>query len=92
MYAAKGGHTEVASILVAAGAKVNAESYYDETALVFAAANGHAETVRKLLELGADLNANAEAMRQYEASLGIGGGGRRSCMPCATNTSMRPGC
>ena len=75
MYAAKGGHTEVASILVAAGAKVNAESYYDETALVFAAANGHAETVRKLLELGADLNANAEAMRQYEASLGIGGGG-----------------
>lgn len=75
MYAAGGGHTEVVSILIAAGARVNAKAYYEETALMFAAAKGHTGTVQKLLELGANLHANAEAMRQNAARLGIGSGG-----------------
>ena len=55
--AASHGRTELAKMLIAAGAKVNAiESLSGGTALFWAAFNGHAEAVKLLLEKGADPN------------------------------------
>ena len=52
--AAAGNHTEIARLLLAAGAPVDAEQPGGFTALHSAAQNGNAELVRLLLEHGAD--------------------------------------
>src|SRR6476646_4362265 len=54
--AAYHGHVEIARILLAAGADVNA-SKSGETPLSMAAHDGHTETAQLLLEHGADINA-----------------------------------
>ena len=61
--AAEKGHTEIAKILLAHGANVNAtpiEGEPDDTPLHRAAKQGHLEIVKLLLENGADINANIE--------------------------------
>lgn len=72
MYAAQGGHTPIVAALAAAGAKVNAESKYDETALMYAADQGHSDTVVKLLELGAKLSASADSSDQKRQAHAFG--------------------
>ena len=52
--ACRNGHTEVARVLLARGADVNARGFFAATALHWAAINGHEETVRFLLAAGAD--------------------------------------
>ncbi|KAH6970509.1 ankyrin repeat-containing domain protein [Ilyonectria sp. MPI-CAGE-AT-0026] len=61
-YAAQNGHEAVVTLLVAAGADVNAADaagYGGRTALEAAAEGGHLEIVGKLLAAGADVNAAA---------------------------------
>ena len=53
VWAAKSGRTEALELLVAFGARVEADPYRG-TALIWAAANGRLEAIRKLVELGAD--------------------------------------
>jgi hypothetical protein len=54
-FAADRGHREIAALLIAKGADVNAkDTYYGITPLEMAAQNGHAEVVVLLLEKGAE--------------------------------------
>lgn len=59
--AARGGHAEVARVLVEAGADVNIPQRRGLTPLHTAVLNGHAEVARVLVEAGADVNARTEA-------------------------------
>jgi ankyrin repeat protein len=52
--ACRNGHTDVARVLLARGADVNARGFFAATGLHWAAINGHEETVRFLLAAGAD--------------------------------------
>jgi len=52
--ACRNGHTELARVLLARGADVNARGFFAATALHWAAINGYEETVRFLLAAGAD--------------------------------------
>jgi ankyrin repeat protein len=54
--ACRNGHTEVAEVLLARGADVNAKDILGGTALHWAAINGHKETVAFLVANGADLS------------------------------------
>ena len=56
MEAAKYGHVQTLSILIKAGADVNAADGRGVTPLWLAAQNGHVETVTILIEAGADVN------------------------------------
>ncbi len=53
--ACRNGHTDVAELLLARGADVNAKEILGGTGLHWAAINGHKETVAFLLAHGADL-------------------------------------
>jgi ankyrin repeat protein len=55
IYAARGGHTEIARLLVENHADVN-KQYDGMTALMYAAQGGHFEIARLLVENRADLN------------------------------------
>ncbi|XP_069618435.1 ankyrin repeat, SAM and basic leucine zipper domain-containing protein 1 [Ranitomeya imitator] len=55
MHAARGGLTQVVTLLVAHGAAINAQDENGFTGLIWAAHSGHKNTVLKLLELGADI-------------------------------------
>jgi ankyrin repeat protein len=59
--AAAGGHDEVARLLVAAGADVNARQRHGYTPLHAAAQNGDAEMTEMLLAAGADPSARTDA-------------------------------
>jgi ankyrin repeat protein len=52
--ACRNGHTDVARVLLARGADVDARGFFAATGLHWAAINGHEETVRFLLAAGAD--------------------------------------
>ena len=52
--------TEVAAVLLSAGADVNAKADVSATPLHWAARNGHAEVAGVLLSAGADVNAKAD--------------------------------
>ena len=54
--AAAGGHTAVAKALLAAGATVDARTYFSYTPLHLAAWNGHLAIVQYLISYGADVN------------------------------------
>jgi len=54
--ACRNGHTEVAEVLLARGADVNAKGILGGTALHWAAINGHKKTVAFLVANGADLS------------------------------------
>ena len=56
-HAAFGGHKEVAGLLIAEGADVNAETVNDMTPLHLAAFWGHKEIAAQLIAKGADVNA-----------------------------------
>ena len=56
MYAAANNHMEVARMLIARGAQVNATAQNGTTALMMAAREGHLPMVLLLLEHGADVN------------------------------------
>jgi len=55
--AAHNGHVEVAQVLLAAGADVNARNQNENTSLIIAAVNGCVEVAQVLLAAGADLEA-----------------------------------
>lgn len=57
MYAADGGHSGAAGVLLAAGADINAGNCAGRTPLMCAASNGHDRTVWLLLVAGADRTA-----------------------------------
>jgi hypothetical protein len=59
--AADSGHTDVAELLLANGAEVDATAKWGETPLAQAAARGHNEMVKLLLARGADVNAKDSA-------------------------------
>jgi ankyrin repeat protein len=71
--AAAGGHDEVARLLVAAGADVNARQLHGYTPLHAAAQNGDTELTEMLLAAGADPSARTEA-GQTPADLAIASG------------------
>ena len=54
MFAAKNGHTESLKTLIEAGADVNAEDKYGNTALSYARGNGYTEIADLLKEAGAE--------------------------------------
>ena len=54
------GHMEIAELLIANGAYVNAKNKYDGTPLHNAAIDGHTEIVELLIAKGADVNAKAD--------------------------------
>lgn len=54
--AARTGHEEVASVLIAAGADINAADAYGVTALMFSLISGSVQTARELIGAGADVN------------------------------------
>ena len=55
--AAQGGHKEIAELLIAAGADVNAKNKYGTTPLHKAAFYGHKEIAELLIANGVDVNA-----------------------------------
>ena len=56
LHAVSGGHKEVAELLIAAGADVDAKDNTGWTPLQMAASNGHKEIVELLIAKGADVN------------------------------------
>ena len=57
MFAADYGHTEICRMLIAAGAKVDAQSEYEEiTALMIAATCGFDDVCEILIDAGANIN------------------------------------
>ncbi|KAE9554255.1 hypothetical protein FO519_002554 [Halicephalobus sp. NKZ332] len=59
-WAAKEGHTSIAEILLARGARVNATNMGDDTPLHLAAGEGHREIVERLIMKKADVNVGNE--------------------------------
>ena len=55
MYATWNGHTVIVSLLLTAGAEVNAKNAEGWTALMYAAAKGYTDTVRALLSKNAEV-------------------------------------
>ncbi len=55
--AARRGYEEMAAVLIAAGAEVDAADPYGVTALMFSLISGSIQAVRQLIEAGADINA-----------------------------------
>ena len=55
--AARDGHKEIADLLIAEGADVNAKNDYGWTPLHWAASRGHKEIVELLIAKGANVNA-----------------------------------
>lgn len=60
MFAASGGHLEIARVLVETGADINLRDEYGETALMLASAKGHLEIASLLIENNADINLRDE--------------------------------
>ena len=60
-YAAYNGHTEIAAVLINAGADINAASENGHTPLISAARGGHIEIVKLLLGKNADPNKKLES-------------------------------
>ncbi len=58
--AAKNGHKEVVSLLLARGANVNVQDEYGNTALIWAATAGSKDIVKMLITHGADVNVQNE--------------------------------
>jgi len=56
IYAAEQGFTEIAKLLIIAGADVNIKNAHGYTALMFAAGKGFTEIVKLLIDAGADKN------------------------------------
>jgi uncharacterized protein len=54
--AAKGGRTEIANSLIAAGALLDVKDEYQSTALIWAARGGHSEIAVSLIAAGASLD------------------------------------
>ena len=74
MWAAGGGHTEVAQELVRAGAELDlADRYFQRTALMAAAHKGHTEIVQELVRAGANVNLQ-DKQGQTALNLAWGGG------------------
>jgi ankyrin repeat protein len=74
MSAARTGNPEVAGMLIARGADVNAkESSLGETALMWAAAENHAGVLKVLIEHGADLNARSHTLAFPKDRFGLEG-------------------
>lgn len=59
MFAARGGHTGTASILIGKGASVNAADSEGKNPLLLACEAGHTDTVSMLMDNGADFNAES---------------------------------
>jgi ankyrin repeat protein len=57
MFAAYGGHVDIAELLFAHGAEVDKKANFGETALMHAALGGHVEMAQWLLDHGAEVNA-----------------------------------
>ena len=60
IYAALGGHTKSAAVLLRRGATVNKPGCRRRTALMLAAREGYLEIVRMLLTAGADVDTRSE--------------------------------
>ena len=60
LIASVAGHNDVVKVLIAAGAKVDAEARGGHTALMFAALKGNGDVVLTLLQAGANPNAQTE--------------------------------
>jgi ankyrin repeat protein len=58
--AVQANHLEIANLLIAAGADVNASTRYKITPLAIACANGNAAMITRLLEAGVDPNSTSE--------------------------------
>ncbi|XP_069758920.1 ankyrin repeat, SAM and basic leucine zipper domain-containing protein 1 isoform X1 [Narcine bancroftii] len=54
MYAAREGHTQTATLLLAQGVEINTQDDKGYTALIWASSQGHKSTALKLIDLGAD--------------------------------------
>jgi ankyrin repeat protein len=66
MMAARGGHSDVVEILLAANAQLNVVDAYGMTALRWAERGGHVDIVRRLLHAGADAGAGGVRFRLTE--------------------------
>ena len=67
--AAENGHLRTVRLLIARGAKINAKSYYGDTALMFAAQNGHTQIVDLLLEKKASIHLICPSLRNSSNAL-----------------------
>lgn len=62
---ASGGHAEVVSMLLSAGAVVEASTLFGQTPLVLAVTKGHSQAARVLLEAGADVHARGKVWKRH---------------------------
>jgi len=53
------GNIDIAKLLIAAGADVNAQSIHGDTALMYTSVTGHPEIAKMFIEAGADVNARS---------------------------------
>ena len=54
--AAGNGHLEIVELLLGAGASIDYENFYGETALVYACTNSHIQVMKVLIQRGAEVN------------------------------------
>ena len=75
MTAARAGSIDTTKLLASRGANVNArESWFGETALMWAAAENHADMIRTLVALGAEINARSSVVNAPELEFPKSGG------------------
>jgi ankyrin repeat protein len=70
-FAAEGGHQDVAKLLLACKADVDARNKIDATPLHLAALRGHADVAKLLLACGADINAKESKYGQTPLQLAV---------------------